>query len=52
MRKGVWLGCVIAALAVPVLGYDPDWESLADVNESPEWFRDAKFGIFCMRRKR
>jgi len=46
MRKDVWLGFVIAALAVPVMGYEPNWESLAEVNESPEWFRDAKFGIY------
>ncbi|WP_247004389.1 alpha-L-fucosidase [Halosolutus gelatinilyticus] len=27
--------------------YDPTWESLADVTQIPEWFRDGKFGIFC-----
>ncbi len=26
--------------------YEPTWESLAKVNEAPEWFRDAKFGIY------
>ena len=25
--------------------YTPDWESLSTY-EIPEWFRDAKFGIF------
>jgi len=27
-------------------GYDEHWESLARVNEEPDWFRDAKFGIY------
>lgn len=26
--------------------YLPDWASLARVEEAPEWFRDAKFGIY------
>ena len=26
--------------------YSADWQSLAKHNESPEWFRDAKFGIY------
>lgn len=26
--------------------YLPDWGSLAAHNEAPEWFRDAKFGIY------
>ena len=26
--------------------YEPTWESLEKVNEAPEWFRDAKFGIY------
>ncbi len=26
--------------------YKSDWESLSKHNESPEWFRDAKFGIY------
>ena len=46
MRERVWLGFVIAMLAVPVMGHEPNWESLAEVNQSPEWFRDAKFGIY------
>lgn len=27
-------------------GYEENWESLARVNEEPDWFRDAKFGIY------
>ena len=26
--------------------YTADWESLAQVNEEPEWFKDAKLGIY------
>jgi len=26
--------------------YTPDWESLSNHNEAPEWFQDAKFGIY------
>ena len=26
--------------------YLPDWESLSKHNEAPQWFRDAKFGIY------
>lgn len=26
--------------------FESDWESLSKHNESPEWFRDAKFGIY------
>lgn len=27
--------------------YEPSWDSLADHDEAPEWFRDAKFGLYC-----
>ena len=26
--------------------YQPNWDSLANHNEAPEWFRNAKFGIY------
>ena len=26
--------------------YSPDWESLSAHNETPEWFKDAKLGIY------
>ena len=26
--------------------YSEDWDSLAAHNESPEWFKNAKFGIY------
>jgi len=28
------------------VGYTPDWESLGKHNESPEWFKNAKLGIY------
>lgn len=27
--------------------YEPTWESLSQYNEAPDWFRDAKFGIWA-----
>ena len=39
------------ALMMPVIGfadekqYEPNWSSL-DSRENPQWFHDAKFGIF------
>jgi alpha-L-fucosidase len=35
--------CALAALGAAT--YEPNWESL-DQRESPQWFEDAKFGIF------
>ena len=26
--------------------FEPNWESLANNYKTPDWFRDAKFGIF------
>ena len=26
--------------------YEPDWDSIRSHYQCPEWFRDAKFGIF------
>ena len=45
-------GCVtvmIAVLASTLLAgetYKPEWKSLARHKQAPEWFRDAKFGIY------
>ncbi len=33
-------GCWVSAK------YDPTWESLKEYNEAPEWFMDAKLGIY------
>lgn len=35
------------AYAIPNGPYTPDWKSLANHNAAPEWFRDAKFGIYA-----
>ena len=29
-----------------IIQYTPDWDSLAQYKETPEWFKDAKFGIY------
>jgi alpha-L-fucosidase len=33
--------------AVQVEKYEPTWESLAQYKQAPDWFRDAKFGIWA-----
>ena len=38
--KTAGMGCASAK------AYTADWESLAKHNEAPDWFRDAKFGIY------
>ena len=38
-----WGGCLLSGAAE--VRYEPRWESL-DRRPTPEWFRDAKFGIF------
>lgn len=41
------LGCNTSTKKnTPVAKYKPDWESVKK-HETPEWFRDAKFGIYC-----
>lgn len=36
--------CTMVQAEVPL--YTEDWDSLANHNESPDWFKDAKFGIY------
>lgn len=58
-KKANWVACII--LIVGLLGcranksvrtkktgpvYTADWESLMNHNPAPDWFRDAKFGIY------
>ena len=40
------VGCATSHRAPAAKPYEPTWESLAKVNEAPDWFRDAKFGIY------
>jgi alpha-L-fucosidase len=42
------LFCWICFLSgeVSAIAYEPTWKSLAAHQEAPEWFRDAKFGIY------
>lgn len=37
--------CLLTTISCSKKEYTPDWESLSTY-ETPEWFRDAKFGIF------
>ena len=37
---------VVVSLSAKETKYFPDWQSLARHEEAPEWFRDAKFGIY------
>lgn len=52
MKKLTVLACVILALSADRVfasaqpAYEPTWESLSRVTPAPEWFRDAKFGIY------
>ena len=40
------LGCAQNETPSSDQNYDEDWESLAKANTVPEWFQDAKFGIY------
>ncbi|VGO12946.1 hypothetical protein PDESU_01500 [Pontiella desulfatans] len=44
----LFLGLAIATSTVEAesFRYQPDWESIRSRYQVPEWFRDAKFGIF------
>ncbi|MEM6690012.1 MAG: alpha-L-fucosidase [Planctomycetota bacterium] len=46
-----WSAICVALFANPIhaqqsFRYQPDWESIRSRYECPNWFRDAKFGIF------
>ena len=44
---GFWmLTCVVGAAAQADAPFDATWESLEKHDPAPEWFRDAKFGIY------
>ena len=47
MKKIIFiLAALIMASPCMAQKYEPAWESLAEHNEAPEWFQDAKFGIY------
>jgi alpha-L-fucosidase len=44
----VLTGCTSTQNAIPKkIHYEPTWESLAKYDETAEWFKDAKFGIYA-----
>jgi len=43
LLAGLFLAALAPAAEKP---YEPTWESLKKHQEAPEWFRDAKFGIY------
>ena len=50
MRRKVWILCLLGFLlqsqsAVGQQQYHPNWESI-DARPTPQWFTDAKFGVF------
>ncbi len=47
MKISTYLFFTLSMLVLPTMAeYKADWDDLARVNESPEWFKDAKFGIY------
>ena len=52
MKSYMWILCWILMLCVSApteaFRYQPDWESIRSHYQCPEWFRDAKFGIFVI----
>ena len=45
MKKVITSLLYIAFISATAKNFDPDWSSL-DSRETPQWFKDAKFGIF------
>ena len=46
LAGGLGLGAMMSASA-PAATFQPNWTSLVDGWETPQWFRDAKFGIWA-----
>jgi len=47
-RRGFLTGSAATAMAARAAGaIKPDWSSLGQVYQAPDWFRDAKFGIWA-----
>ncbi|MEN0111611.1 MAG: alpha-L-fucosidase, partial [Planctomycetota bacterium] len=49
-KRAAFLALALTLLAGPLDGqefrYRPDWDSIRSRYRCPEWFRDAKFGVF------
>ncbi len=45
MRRNITLCLLLAVLYASGQPYQPNWESL-DARPTPQWFKDAKFGVF------
>ena len=45
MQKLMIAGCLLLGLLARGEPFTADWESLK-AHKDPEWFRDAKFGIY------
>lgn len=45
--SGILFACKTKHEKVEEGKYEPTWESLSQYDEAPEWFRDAKFGIWA-----
>ncbi len=47
-RRGFLAGGAATAMAARAgRAITPDWSSLTQVYQPPDWFRDAKFGIWA-----
>jgi len=46
-RRGFLAASAAAGVAARAAGIAPDWASLGQVYNAPDWFRDAKFGIWA-----
>ena len=48
MKKILYFAILVAALAVSCRPkYEPTWESLSAYDRAPEWFGDAKLGMWA-----
>ncbi len=45
LRGKLFLICLVTSISLSAQNYQPNWESL-DARPTPEWFTDAKFGVF------
>jgi alpha-L-fucosidase len=46
LRLVIVITLAVACSPPPAAEYEPNWESLSAHDAAPDWFRDAKFGIY------